>query len=38
MGGALALAARTGVPMADVRERMVTVYERLVGDEITGEP
>jgi uncharacterized protein (TIGR00303 family) len=38
MGGALALAARTGVPMADVRERIVAVYERLVGDEIAGEP
>lgn len=37
MGGALALAARTGVAMADVRERIVTVYERLV-DGITGEP
>lgn len=30
MGGALALAARAGVPMAEVRERVVEVYERLV--------
>jgi uncharacterized protein (TIGR00303 family) len=29
MGGALALAARAGVPMAEIRERVVEVYERV---------
>jgi uncharacterized protein (TIGR00303 family) len=32
MGGALALAEAAGVPMADVRERLVTVYDRLLDD------
>jgi len=32
MGGALALADRAGVPMADVRDRLVTVYDRLVDE------
>jgi len=31
MGGALALADRAGVPMADVRERVAAVYDDLVG-------
>jgi uncharacterized protein (TIGR00303 family) len=30
MGGALALADAAGVPMADVRDRIVTVYDRLL--------
>ena len=30
MGGALALARRAGVPMADIRSSFATVYERLV--------
>ena len=29
MGGALALADRAGLPMADVREQVRAVYERL---------
>jgi len=32
MGGALALCKRAGVPMAEVSDRVVTVYERLVGN------
>ncbi len=32
MGGALALAEAAGVPMADVRDRIVTVYDRLLDD------
>jgi uncharacterized protein (TIGR00303 family) len=32
MGGALALADRAGVPMADVRDRLVAVYDRLVDE------
>lgn len=30
MGGALALAARAGIPMASVRDRIETVYDRLL--------
>lgn len=37
MGGALALADRAGVPMTDVREAVVTVYERLFADSSVGE-
>jgi NaMN:DMB phosphoribosyltransferase len=33
MGGALALADRAGLPMAEVRERFERVYGRLVGGE-----
>jgi uncharacterized protein (TIGR00303 family) len=33
MGGALALADSAGVPMNTIRERIVTVYDRLVADE-----
>ena len=29
-GGALSLAARSGVPMADIRQRSIAVYDRLV--------
>jgi uncharacterized protein (TIGR00303 family) len=32
LGGALAYADAAGVPMADVRDRVRTVYDRLVGD------
>ena len=32
MGGALALAARAGVPIATVRDRIVEVYERIAPD------
>ncbi|MEF8778676.1 MAG: TIGR00303 family protein [Natronomonas sp.] len=32
MGGALALAERAGVPMKDVRENLVSVYDRLFED------
>jgi uncharacterized protein (TIGR00303 family) len=32
MGGALALAKRAGIPMADVRERFAVVYDELVAD------
>jgi uncharacterized protein (TIGR00303 family) len=32
MGGALALADRAGIPMADVRERFAGVYDDLLGD------
>ncbi|WP_336002875.1 nicotinate-nucleotide--dimethylbenzimidazole phosphoribosyltransferase [Halorientalis halophila] len=32
MGGALALADAAGVPMADVRDRIATVYDRLLDD------
>ena len=32
MGGALALARRASVPMAEVRDSVATVYERLVGE------
>lgn len=32
MGGALTLAHRAGVSMADLRERIVTVYERVLGE------
>lgn len=37
MGGALALAVAAQTPMAAVRERIVTVYDRLVGEEATVE-
>ncbi|MFB6179780.1 MAG: nicotinate-nucleotide--dimethylbenzimidazole phosphoribosyltransferase [Halorientalis sp.] len=33
MGGALALAEETALPMADVRDRILTVYDRLLDDE-----
>ncbi|WP_089385990.1 nicotinate mononucleotide-dependent phosphoribosyltransferase CobT [Halorubrum vacuolatum] len=33
MGGALRLATRNGVTMADVRDRTVTCYERLIDDQ-----
>ena len=33
MGGALALADRAGVPMAEVRERVATVHDDLLGDD-----
>jgi uncharacterized protein (TIGR00303 family) len=33
MGGALALAARAGVPMAEIRERVVEVYERVAPED-----
>lgn len=38
MGGALALAQRAGVPMAEVRDSFATVYERLVeeSEEVRG--
>ena len=36
MGGALALADRAGVPMADVRERFAAVYDDLVEDARAG--
>ncbi len=32
MGGALALADRAGIPMADVRDRFAAVYDDLVGE------
>jgi uncharacterized protein (TIGR00303 family) len=32
MGGALALADRAGVPMADVRDRFTSLYEDLIGE------
>jgi NaMN:DMB phosphoribosyltransferase len=38
MGGALALADAAGVPMADVRDRMVTVYDRLLDGTDRPEP
>jgi uncharacterized protein (TIGR00303 family) len=40
MGGALALAEARGVPMARVRERVLTVYDRLLDADrpIVGEP
>jgi len=33
MGGALAMAAEAGVPMADIRERFAGLYETLLGDD-----
>jgi uncharacterized protein (TIGR00303 family) len=36
MGGALALAERAGIPMADVRERFAAVYDDLVDDAPAG--
>jgi uncharacterized protein (TIGR00303 family) len=36
MGGALAMAERAGVPMADVRERLVELYDGLVADSEVG--
>ncbi|RXK52035.1 nicotinate-nucleotide--dimethylbenzimidazole phosphoribosyltransferase [Halorientalis pallida] len=38
MGGALALADAAGVPMEDVRERIVTVYDRLLDGRDPAEP
>ncbi|SEN77518.1 TIGR00303 family protein [Halorientalis persicus] len=38
MGGALALADAAGIPMADVRERIVTVYDRLLDGRESPEP
>ncbi|WP_313692269.1 nicotinate-nucleotide--dimethylbenzimidazole phosphoribosyltransferase [Halorarum halobium] len=38
MGGALALVAESGVPMAVLRERIVTVYDRLLADAPAVEP
>lgn len=38
MGGALALADRADVPMAEVRDRVVAVYDRLVADAPEGHP
>ena len=32
MGGALAMADRAGIPMADVRDRFATIYDDLLGD------
>src|SRR6056297_1169491 len=32
MGGALAMAERAGIPMADVRDRFAVVYDDLLGD------
>lgn len=37
MGGALALADGADVSMATVREKIVTVYDRLVGEEVTAK-
>ncbi|MFC7250804.1 nicotinate-nucleotide--dimethylbenzimidazole phosphoribosyltransferase [Halomicroarcula sp. GCM10025324] len=37
MGGALALADRAGVPMADVRDRFATVYDDLVETPVADE-
>jgi NaMN:DMB phosphoribosyltransferase len=37
MGGALALAAAAAVPMADVRERVLSVYDRLFDEDAPGE-
>lgn len=37
MGGALALADRAGVSMANVREQLTTVYNRMITDEVTVE-
>ena len=36
MGGALSLAAAADVSMAAVREKVATVYDRLVGEEVTA--
>ena len=38
MGGALALADRSGVPMATVRDRITDVYERITDGEPTVKP
>ncbi|WP_327052056.1 nicotinate mononucleotide-dependent phosphoribosyltransferase CobT [Halomicrococcus gelatinilyticus] len=38
MGGALALVDRSDVPMASLRERIVTVYDRLVADASPPDP
>jgi len=35
MGGALALADRAGIPMAEVRERFAAVYDDLLGEQPT---
>jgi uncharacterized protein (TIGR00303 family) len=37
MGGALALADRAGIPMAEVRERVAALYDDLLGDAYTTE-
>ncbi|WP_136715109.1 nicotinate-nucleotide--dimethylbenzimidazole phosphoribosyltransferase [Halorientalis salina] len=39
MGGALALAEQASLPMADVRQRVLTVYDRLLDSDVTeAEP
>jgi uncharacterized protein (TIGR00303 family) len=38
MGGALALADRAGIPMADVRDRTVAINDRLLATEPRAEP
>ncbi|WP_049901294.1 nicotinate mononucleotide-dependent phosphoribosyltransferase CobT [Halococcus agarilyticus] len=38
MGGALALAERQGIPMADVRDRVVAIHDRLLATEPRVEP
>jgi NaMN:DMB phosphoribosyltransferase len=38
MGGALALADQAGIPMADVRDRVVAVHDRLLATEPRAEP
>ncbi|WP_254274147.1 nicotinate-nucleotide--dimethylbenzimidazole phosphoribosyltransferase [Haloarcula marina] len=37
MGGALALADRAGIPMADVRARFAAVYDRLLGEQVATD-
>jgi len=36
MGGALSLAAAADVSMTTVREKIATIYDRLVGEEVTA--
>lgn len=36
MGGALALADEANVSMSAVREKIATVYDRFVGEELTA--
>ncbi|MFB6224235.1 MAG: nicotinate-nucleotide--dimethylbenzimidazole phosphoribosyltransferase [Haloarcula sp.] len=36
MGGALALADRAGVPMAEVRNRFAAIYDDLIGNEVAA--
>ncbi|EMA53224.1 MULTISPECIES: nicotinate mononucleotide-dependent phosphoribosyltransferase CobT [Halococcus] len=38
MGGALALAERAGIPMTDIRDRVVTIHDRLLATEPRVEP